>query len=163
MSAREIIDAGRLQLMLNELRLPTIKQVWPDFAARADKEAWPAARFLAALIEHELAERSRRRISRHLDEAHLPPGKTLDNFDFEAVPMVSKAQIIALSAGDTWLEIGANLLIFGPPGGGKTHLAAALRLGVTVRTLQNKLNGSNSQDAISASNPRSTSSTSITC
>jgi DNA replication protein DnaC len=128
MSAREIIDAGRLQLMLNELRLPTIKQVWPDFAARADKEAWPAARFLSALIEHELAERSRRRIGRHLDEAHLPPGKSLDNFDFEAVPMVSKAQIIALSAGDTWLEKGANLLIFGPPGGGKTHLAAALGL-----------------------------------
>jgi len=128
MSARETIDAGRLRLMLNELRLPTIKQVWSDFAARSDKEGWPAARFLAALVEHELAERDRRRTARHLEEAHLPPGKTLDNFDFEAVPMISKAQIMALSAGDAWLDKAANLLIFGPPGGGKTHLAAALGL-----------------------------------
>ncbi|WP_375784909.1 hypothetical protein ACE10Z_35580 [Bradyrhizobium sp. Pha-3] len=60
MSAREIIDAGRLQIMLNELRLPTIKQIWPDFAARSDKEAWPAARFLSTLMEHELAERTPR-------------------------------------------------------------------------------------------------------
>jgi DNA replication protein DnaC len=58
----------------------------------------------------------------------LPPGKTLDSFDFEAVPMVSKAQVMALAAGDSWLEKGANLLMFGPPGGGKSHLAAALGL-----------------------------------
>jgi DNA replication protein DnaC len=50
----------------------------------------------------------------------------LDNFDFDAVPMVSKAQIMALAAGDTWLEQGANVIMFGPPGGGKSHLAAAL-------------------------------------
>ena len=48
MTAAAPIDAARLGLMLNELRLPTIKTVWPDFAARADKEGWPAARFLAA-------------------------------------------------------------------------------------------------------------------
>jgi DNA replication protein DnaC len=52
----------------------------------------PAARFLAAIAEHEVAERGRRRIERHLTEARLPPGKTFDNFDFEAVPMVSKAR-----------------------------------------------------------------------
>ena len=44
------------------------------------KEGWPAARFLTALAEHELAERDRRRIERHLAEAHLLPGKTLDTF-----------------------------------------------------------------------------------
>ncbi|HEY5550705.1 MAG TPA: ATP-binding protein, partial [Opitutaceae bacterium] len=122
------IDTARLNLALNELRLPAIKVVWPDFAARADKEGWPAARFLAALAEHEIAERARRRIERHLVEARLPPGKTLDTFDFDAVPMISKAQLMALAAGDTWLEKGANLLIFGPPGGGKSHLGAALGL-----------------------------------
>ncbi len=74
--------------------------MWPQFAERADKEGWPAARFLAALTEHELAERSRRRIERHLAEARLLPGKTLDSFQFEAVPMISKAQIVALAAGD---------------------------------------------------------------
>ena len=121
-------DAARLGIMLNELRLPTIKTLWPEFAARADKEGWPAARFLAAIAEHELAERDRRRIERHLAEARLPPGKSLDCFDFEAVPMVSKAQVMAMASGEAWLATGANLLLFGPPGGGKSHLAAAIGL-----------------------------------
>ena len=43
---------GRTALMLNELRLPTIKRLWPEFAERSDKEGWPAARFLATLAEH---------------------------------------------------------------------------------------------------------------
>jgi DNA replication protein DnaC len=128
MSAAEPIDAGRLTLALNDLRLPAIRLVWPDLAARADKEGWPAARFLAALAEHEIAERANRRIRRHLEEARLPPGKTLDTFDFGAVPTISKAQVMALAAGDSWLEKGANLLAFGPPGAGKSHLAAALGL-----------------------------------
>jgi DNA replication protein DnaC len=122
------IDAQRLGLVLNDLRLPAIKLIWPEFAARADKEGWPAARLLAALAEHEIAERDRRRIERHLAEARLPPGKTLDSFAFDAVPMVSRAQVAALSSGDAWLEKGANLILFGPPGGGKSHLAAAIGL-----------------------------------
>ena len=126
MKTTDPIDAARLALLLAELRLPAVKQVWADLAAQADKEGWPAARFLAALAEHEMAERSRRRIERHLAEARLPLGKTLDTFDFEAVPVVSKAQIMALAAGDAWLDKGANLILFGPPGTGKSHLAAAL-------------------------------------
>jgi DNA replication protein DnaC len=122
------IDASRLTLLLNELRLPAIKQLWQQFAERSDKEGWPAARFLMALAEHEIAERDRRRIERHLGEAKLPTDKILDNFDFAAVPMISKAQVSALCAGDGWLDKGANLLLFGPPGGGKSHLAAAIGL-----------------------------------
>jgi len=122
MSAPAPIDAARLGLMLNELRLPTIKTVWADFAARADKEGWPAARFLAAMAEHELAERDRRRIERHLTEARLPPGKTLDSFDFDAVPMISKAQVMAVAAGDAWLNTGANLLLFGRPAAARAIL-----------------------------------------
>jgi DNA replication protein DnaC len=108
------LDAARVELLLTELRLSAVKQVWADLAAQADKEGWPAARFLAALAEHEMAERGRRRIERHLAEARLPTGKTLDLFDFEAVPVVSKAQIMALAAGDAWLDRGANLILFGP-------------------------------------------------
>jgi DNA replication protein DnaC len=108
-------DAARIELLFAELRLPAVKQVWAALAAQADKEGWPAARFLAALTEHEVAERARRRLERHLVEARLPPGKTLDTFDFDAVPVVSKAQVMALAAGDAWLNNGANLLLFGPP------------------------------------------------
>src|SRR6202008_1160690 len=119
-------DAARIELLLAELRLPAMKLVWASLAVQADKEGWPAGRFLAAWAEHEIAERSRRWAARHLAEARLPPGKTLDTFDFEAVPVISKAQVMALAAGDAWLNNGANLLLFGPPGGGKSHLAAAL-------------------------------------
>ena len=128
MKSAHPIDEARLGIMLNELRLPTIKTLWPRFAETADREGWPAARFLAAIAEHELTERANRRIERHLAEAHLPPGKTLDSFTFEAVPMISKAQVMAMAAGDSWLAKGANVLMFGPPGGGKSHLAAAIGL-----------------------------------
>ncbi|WP_247411479.1 IS21-like element helper ATPase IstB [Bradyrhizobium sp. 150] len=128
MSTANTIDTARLNLLLNELRLPAIKVLWPQFAEQSDKEGWPAARFLASIAEHEIAERGRRRVERHLLEARLPAGKPFDNFDFEAVPMISKAQVTALAAGDAWLGKGANLLLFGPPGGGKSHLAAAIGL-----------------------------------
>jgi DNA replication protein DnaC len=120
------VDTARLPLLLHELRLPAIGRLWQDIAARADKEGWPAARFLSSLAELEVAERAHRRIERHLAESRLPPGKTLDSFDFAAVPMLSRAQMMALASGDTWLEKGANLLLFGPPGSGKSHAAAAL-------------------------------------
>ena len=124
MTSNNTIDGCPRELLLSELRLPAIKLMWAALAARADKEGWPAARFLAALAEHEVADRGRRRIERHLS-ARLPAGKTFDTFDFNAVPMVSKAQVMALAAGDGWLDQGANILLFGPPGGGKSHLATA--------------------------------------
>ena len=127
------IDTSRLSLLLNELRLPAIKHLWPQFTERSDKESWTAARLLMALAEHEVAERDRRRIERHLGEAKLLPEKTLDNFDFAAVPMISKAQVSALCAGDGWIEKGANLLLFGPPGGGKSHLASAIGLALVEK------------------------------
>ena len=68
--ATHSIDVARLSIVLNvrgcgvpaphsaDLRLPAIKHIWPSFAERADREGWPAARFLAALAEHEIAERA---------------------------------------------------------------------------------------------------------
>ena len=121
-------DAAPLNLALTELRLPTIKALWPRFAEQADKEGWPAARMLGALVEHELAERDRRRIERHLAQARLLPGKTLESFDFTAVPMLSKAHVSAITAGDSWISKGNNILLFGPPGVGKSHLGSAIGL-----------------------------------
>lgn len=122
------IDHAHLAVLLTQLRLPTIKSLYPQFTAQADKEGWPGVRLLATLSEHEVAERARRRIERHLTEARLPPGKSLENFDFNAVPMVSKAHVQAITAADGWLDEGANLILIGPPGAGKTHLAAAIGL-----------------------------------
>jgi hypothetical protein len=56
------VDLARLPMLLTTLHLPTIGQLWTDFAERSDREGWPAARYLATLLEHELADRYQRRI-----------------------------------------------------------------------------------------------------
>ncbi|MBA2697998.1 MAG: ATP-binding protein [Nocardioidaceae bacterium] len=119
-------DIAKLPVMLSTLRLPTIARLWQDLGQRADREGWGTARFLAVLCEHEIHERHARRIARHLAEAALPPGKTFATFDFASVPTLRKAHVLALAQGDAWLDQGANILLFGPSGTGKTHLGAAI-------------------------------------
>ena len=126
MSGATVAAAGRLVIMLGELRLPTIKRLAEDLCAQSDREGWRAHRLLEALLEHELAERETRRLDRHRTESGLSPDKRLSNFDFAAVPSVSKAQVTALVEGTEWLDRGANVLLFGPPGVGKSHLVCAL-------------------------------------
>jgi IstB-like ATP binding protein len=121
------------------LRLPGIKLMWAKLAEQSDKEGWPAARFLAALAEHEMADRGRRRIERHLAEARLPAGKTLATFDFEAVPMVSKAQVMALARdqvdtaahlrrADAMLIVGSSLMVYS----GYRFVQMAVRAGLPI-------------------------------
>ena len=130
------VDTAQLDLMFTELRMPSAKAMWQQLAERADKEGWPAARLLAALAEQEIADRARRRFERHLSEAKLPPGKTLANFEFDLVPMVSRGHVNALAAGDRWLDQGANVILIGSPGGGKSHLAAAIGLALVENGLR---------------------------
>jgi DNA replication protein DnaC len=119
-------DAARLPLMLAELRLPTIKRLWPELAEQSNREGWPAERFLGMLLEQEVNERETRRLGRARVDSQLPLDKTLASFDFTSVPAVSKAHVMALAEADGWLAQGHNLLAFGPPGVGKTHLIAAM-------------------------------------
>ena len=119
-------DAAKLPIMLTSLRLPSINQLWQQIAEQADNEGWGSARFLATLCEHELTDRQQRRIARHLAQSGLPHGKTLASFDFAVVKSLNKAKVLALAAADAWLDQGANLLVFGPSGTGKSHLAAAI-------------------------------------
>lgn len=119
MNTATTVDTARLNLLLNELRLPAIKVLWPQFAEQSDKEGWPAAS--SPSLPSMRSPNAAAVASRDLVEARLPAGKTFDTFDFEAVPMISKAQVTALAAGDGWLGKGVNFLLFGPPGGGKSQ------------------------------------------
>lgn len=117
---------ARLPMMLTDLRLPTMKQAWQGLATKSNQEGWPAERFLATLLEQEILGREARRLERRRQESNLPPDKRLGNYDFTVVPTLSKAHVQALAEADGWIQEGANLLLFGPPGVGKSHLVAAV-------------------------------------
>jgi len=122
MSGARLNADGRLGVMLTELRLPTMKRLAVESCDQADREGWPARRLLEHLIEQEMAEREVRRFDRHRAQSGLQVDKRLSTFDFTAVPAISKAQIAALAEGYDWLDRGSNILAFGPPGSGKSHL-----------------------------------------
>ena len=122
MSGAKLNADGRLGLMLTELRLPTIKRLAGDLCDQSDREGWPARQLLERLFEQEMAEREVRRFERHRVASGLSPDKRLSSFDFSAVPTISRARIMALTEGHEWLDRGTNVLAFGPPGAGKSHL-----------------------------------------
>ncbi|EGQ64241.1 ISAfe9, transposition helper protein, partial [Acidithiobacillus sp. GGI-221] len=103
-----------------------MKQAWQGLATKSNQEDWPAERFLATLLEQEILGREARRLERRRQESNLPPDKRLGNYDFTVVPTLSKAHVQALAEADGWIQEGANLLLFGPPGVGKSHLVAAV-------------------------------------
>ncbi|GGY12641.1 transposase [Litchfieldella qijiaojingensis] len=119
-------DTQTLPLLLRQLRLPTVAACWPQLETRAQAEGWSLPQTLAALCEHELAERERRRLARHLKEARLPVGKTLDSFEFGAIGADHRRQLTALAGNSQWVDQAHNLLLFGPSGVGKSHVAAGL-------------------------------------
>lgn len=119
-------EAAILPMLLKQLRLPTMSRLWKELNKEAVQQGWPPIRYLTALCEHELSHRDSRRLARHMADARLPRGKSLETFDFSVVPSLNKSQVSALASGDVWIASGRNLLIFGPSGVGKTHLAAAI-------------------------------------
>lgn len=118
-----------LPTLLKQLRLPTMATLWEEVSNQADLEGWGSAKCLKMLCEYELTGRTNRRMTRHLKESGLPFGKALSNFDFD-VASINKTQIFTLASGGNWMKEGRNILIFGPSGVGKTHLAAAIGSGL---------------------------------
>jgi DNA replication protein DnaC len=91
----------------------------------AQQQTWSLESFLAHLLEQEIAERQQRRIARLLLEAQLPAGKTFATFDQNRLPLRLRRQLPALLQGEA-IHQAENILLFGLPGTGKTHLATAL-------------------------------------
>lgn len=119
------IEVDDLRAQLERLNMQHAAQSIPALLEASVKHDWSPLRTLGAVLEHELAEREARRIRTSLRLSGLPPGQTLGSFDFSFQPSVSQARIETL-ATCSWVRDRASLLLQGPPGVGKTHLAAGL-------------------------------------
>lgn len=110
---------------LKALRLPTVWAECEKVARQCSADNIDHLGFLLQVIELELIERERKAAERRLKAARFPAPKTLDEFDFAARPSINKPQLLDLVRGD-YLTKRENVLLVGPSGTGKTHLATAL-------------------------------------
>lgn len=116
---------AQLSQALRELRLPAFAAQLEPEAALAANEGWSYEQFLLTLCELEIGQRETRRIAKLLAQSKLPREKTLAVFDRTRLQKNIERQFAALLDGE-FLKRCENLLIFGNPGSGKTHLIAAL-------------------------------------
>lgn len=114
-----------LVMLLRALKLPTIAQHAEEIAQLAEREGWTFVRYLHHLVELEVHERRRRRIERNLRSAGLPGDKTLATLNRSRLPIKAAKMLPTLCEG-AFVERGDNLLAFGRPGRGKTHLVCAI-------------------------------------
>lgn len=119
-------NIAALPVLLRELKLSSFSQHWEGLAEKALDEQWLPQAYLAALCEHEAAERHQKRLQRYLREAQLPPGKQLSQFDFTVLKGIQQNQIIVLTKQRHWVKQAENILLFGASGLGKTHLACGI-------------------------------------
>ena len=110
---------------LRELHLPAIRRCFEDSARQAGRESLGYEQYLLELVERECQERRGNRIARLLQASKLPLEKTLESFDLKRLPVKAARQVKALLDG-TFLDRRENVLAFGNPGSGKTHLLSAL-------------------------------------
>jgi DNA replication protein DnaC len=114
-----------LGLLLRALKLPSFARYAEEIATKAEREGWSFGRYLHHLAEMEVEERKRRRIERYLKSSELPHEKTLATLHRARLPAKVQKMLPTLCDG-AFVERGDNVLCFGLPGRGKTHLVCAL-------------------------------------
>jgi DNA replication protein DnaC len=116
-----------LEAYLKRLRLPAIGRHYQELARQAAQGNLPYEAFLLALVEIEAQQREENAHQKRLRMARFPVLKSLDQFDFTALPSLNKARVLDLAQG-SYLDKRENLILMGNSGTGKTHLATALGL-----------------------------------
>ena len=112
---------------LKTLRLPTFLREHDKQARICAAEGVEHVHYLARLTELELIDRERRMVERRIKSAKFPAVKSLDSFDFKAIPSLNKMMVLELARCD-WIERRENVIALGPSGTGKTHVALGLGL-----------------------------------
>lgn len=114
-----------LALLLRALKLPGFARYHEEIAQKAERDGWTFGQYVHHLAELEVQERGQRRIERNLKHSDLPLEKTLATLNRARIPAKVQKQLPTLCDG-AFVERGDNVLIFGLPGRGKTHLASAI-------------------------------------
>jgi len=121
------MEAKRKDLLelLKELHLPTFRETYEEVARQAEEGSWGYESFLFQLAEKECQERRRKRIERLLRQSNLPLEKSTESFDMKRLPGPLLHKVRHLLTG-SFLDRKENVLAFGNPGSGKTHLLCAI-------------------------------------
>jgi DNA replication protein DnaC len=107
------------------LKTPTIGRCWEDLAGQARDENWSHEEYLAAVLQRQVAERESAGTTMRIRTAHFPQVKTLEEFNLDHLPSLRRDVLAHLATG-TFIARAENVILLGPPGLGKTHLAIGL-------------------------------------
>jgi DNA replication protein DnaC len=126
------VTALDLDGMLRRLHLPTVRRLYPECERRAEADDQSYRDFLAILIAEEVAHRAQTRIERSVRKARFPFLRTIEDFDFTFQSSI-RLQLLGSYLGPELVSEGRSLILCGPTGTGKTHLAIA----IAYRAIQN--------------------------
>ena len=115
-----------LALLLKELRLPAFVRHYESLWQTAVDKGWSDTEYLAALCEYEISDRYQRRTQKWIREAQLATGKTFTELEDDNLSRENKALLARLRQDISWAQHADNVLLIGPSGTGKTHMASAL-------------------------------------
>jgi len=132
-----------LPMMLKNLRLPAFEQHFETYQEQASEQAWGYGKYLSKLCEDEIARRYEVRIRNWTKEAKLPRGKSFSTLAIDELPNAIQKKVIGLRDNTQWALQADNVLLIGPSGVGKSHIASALGLhlieqGIRVKWLPAK-------------------------
>ena len=122
--------ASMLAYLTRVLKIPTIARCWEDLAAQARDENWSHEEYLAALLQRQVADRESAGTIMRIRTAHFPAVKTLEDFNLDHLPTLRRDVLAHLATG-TFVAKAENVILLGPPGVGKTHLAIGLGVKAT--------------------------------
>jgi DNA replication protein DnaC len=123
---------------LKKLKLPTVLREYDKVARLCAAEGVDHVRYLLRLAELELIDRERRMVERRIKAARFPTVKSLDSFDFKAIPSLNKTLVRELARCE-YIDRRENVIALGPSGTGKTHIAMGLGLAAQKRLASHKL------------------------
>ena len=118
---------GEVTFLARELKTPVIAQTFTALGDQAREENWSHEEYLAAVLGRQVASRAGNGTRMRISAARLPQIKTLEDFTLSCVPAAAR-DVIAHLATTTFIARKENVVLLGPPGTGKTHIAIALAI-----------------------------------